>query len=307
MLVEAPKVRAQGIFNFYGINKFTGHVRHLNSIAPNVLSTLGLNSWAQVQNWLLYNQVGTAGTPLPSAADNALQQWVASSDNIQESLTFCETSAPYFATKQLRWRYDAGTTAGNLAETSASLGLLSSDQAISRGLIVNPQTGVPTTVSPLPDEILDVTYQMRYYPPTGDQTGSVTLDGNSYNYIIRAANVTSPSSWAQYIGQEVGAVAGTDKWVAYSGDISADITGQPSGTTAQCDNSNQTEEAYSVGSFQRTCVCNTGPNGWNVVGGIKSLLMQTTLGQYQMSFDPVVPKTTGKLMGIGLTVGWGQH
>ena len=60
-----------------------------------------------------------------------------------------------------------------------------------------------TTITPLADEILDVVVEVRYYPPLTDTTGTVTLNGIDYDYIIRAASITNVAGWGEFIGNKI--------------------------------------------------------------------------------------------------------
>ncbi len=310
IILNSPAVQIDGGWRLDAFNTVTGKSRLLRDYKKNLLLTNGLNNMALQPNWLLASQVGANGDT-PVALNTGMKSYVAGTTNQIDNTFTAESSPPYFGSRQITWRYAEGAAAANLQEIGAGWSALEGSTCVSRALIENPQTGDPVTVAPQPDELLDATYLMRYYPPLGDATGTVFFDGVEYNYIVRAANVTGATEWGSNIGQEVGSVSGAGNWVAYGddGDIGA-IEGQPTGTSAVADNNNQTEQSY-IGGFERVCIATVGPTGWVISGGIRCLLCQTTMGQYQIRFGSVVgdnpiPKTSSKIMGIGLTLNWEQ-
>ena len=172
--------------------------------------------------------------------------------------------------------------------------------------------GNPNTVTPLADELLDVTIQLRYYPPLVDVLGQVTVQGILYDTICRAASVTVSDYWGRQIGTAVGEhVVYTSWWAAYDGDIGPITTG-PSGTSAGIDaTSNVVNAPYSANSFQRDMSFNVGPGGWNPPSalGIRSVFLVTTAGAYQIQFNAVsdgsrIPKHGGRTMNGLFRVGW---
>ena len=323
--ITLPPVGMQGRWRIYGTNKFNGHRRLLGK-QDNILLNSGLtNLGYQTGGFLTHCQVGT-GQGEATAGETGLKNWVNGTDNILSGgVTIGSGSTPNeeHGLKQITWRFTEGEVSGQgaLSEIGAGWAVGPGANVVSLAQIIDPITGNPTTVSPLPDELLDAQYEMRYYAPVGDSVGQVTLDGVDYDYIVRAANAASSTAWGNYIGQEPGAVAGQSLWVAYGAD--GDIgtrTGAPTGTPDQADNSNQSEETY-LGTRERVCLADVGPTGWVVPQGIRTLLCQTTMGQYQIRFgvatqagqplpiDDPIPKTSGnpQLMGIGLRIAWAQY
>ena len=314
--ITLPPVWMQGRWRIYGTNKFNGHRRLLGK-QDNVLLNSGLtNLGYQTGGFLTHVQVGT-GQGEAIATETGLKNWVAGTDNIIDTTIGSGSVAnEEHGLKQITWRFLEGEASeqGALSEIGAGWAVGPGSNVVSLAQIIDPITENPTTVSPLPDELLDAQYEMRYYAPAGDSVGQVTLNTVVYDYIVRAANAASSTAWGSYIGQEPGAVAGSSRWVAYGAD--GDIgtrTGAPTGTLDQADNSNQSEEAY-LGTDERVCLADVGPTGWVVTQGIRSLLCQTTMGQYQIRFgatngDAGIPKTSGnpQLMGIGLRIAWAQY
>ena len=306
----------KGFIRMRTINKFSGKCRIDTGWFPNTILTSGRNVMADHSLWMTFCQVGTNGT-FPVAlidrqAETSLGNWVAGTNNdIDESYGQSGT-APYYGWKRRTFRFLAGTVAYNLQEAGVGWadGSAPGNSLISRAPILDPVLGTPTTVTPLIDEMLDVMYELRYYPPLIDITvPQITLDGIVYNTITRAANVTG-SRWSAYIGDKMGVKAGTD-WTAYDGDLGT-IVQAPSGATAGSAGSNQTNGSYVQNSYSILMQCSTGTGGWNLGLGIRSLIVHTSAGDYQTQFNAVgtdnrIPKTTNYTMNMYWTLSWSEY
>lgn len=289
------------------VHEFKGSRRQLTGWMPNQILDEGRNIMASSSNWAGSGskcQVGTNNTT-PSVSDTQLLGYVAGTSVIQAHSSGAQSSTPYYGWDLTTYRFGLGDAAGNLSEAGVGWNTADGPFLISRALIVDG-TGTPTTVTVLGDEFLDVTYELRYYPPLVDVLGTVTLNGVQYDTITRAAAVTS---W----GQDVGAILGqkslfnTD-WQAYDGDLGT-IIQAPSGTSAACDNDDQFNLAYSNNSYQIDMQCSTGPTGWNLGSGIRSIRIKTNAGDFQTQFNATsggarVPKDTNFTMELVWRLSW---
>ena len=246
-------------------------------------------------------QVGTNST-LPTEDHTQLLGYVAGTAVIYDHDSGAQGSAPYFGWDLTTYRFGAGEATGVLREAGVGWDEAEGAFLVSRSLIVD-DLGDPTDATVLADEYLDLKYQFQYHPPPLDSTGTIELDGVTYDYIARAALVTS---WGWAIGQAIGQVSDTTSdWRAFDGDL-GDITTGPDGLSAPCDNANQYNLGYSNNSYQIDMVCDCGPgtgvgNAWNLALGMRSLQFKTTTGYYQIQFNAQgtgarIPKTVDKRM-----------
>ena len=276
---------------------------------PNKLLDSGRNRMGTNSDWLNCVQVGTNNTT-PQATDTGLLGYIAGSSSIQETITGAEASSPYFAWKRRRWRYGVGETAANLSEVGVGWSTANGAYLVSRALIVDGD-GNPTTVTPLADEILDVWYEFRYYPPETDVTGTVTLNGVDYNYTVRASEVTVTET-ADLIGTAIGEYSPGlvhQDWNAYDGTIGT-LTQAPNGLSAN-GTQDPTNSPYSNNSYQRRMSINCGTTGWNLAGGIRSIRIKTTAGRFQTQFGSVsgdnkIPKTDQFTMDMAWIISWSE-
>ena len=309
----------QGFLRLQCRNKFSGKITQDTGWFPNTILDAGRNVMATQVGWMDYCQIGTDGVfPLTLAqrqAETALGNHFAGTSTIVSGSTSNGQAgaAPYYGWKRKTWRFAAGTFNGgiNLSEAGIGWGTTGST-LISRAPILDPILQLPTTVTPLADELLDVTYELRYYPPLVDvDSPQVTLDGVAYNTLTRAASVTG-DRWSASIGSVIGQYSAyiTD-WTAYDGNIGTILTG-PNGVSAACDNANQYNSAYANNSYQMQVNCITGSTGWNLGSGIRSIRLRTTAGDYQTQFNAAIggatiPKTSAYTMTMAWTISWAEY
>jgi hypothetical protein len=260
----------------------------------NTLLYNGLNEMAQRGDWMDYCQVGT-GTTFPAALEDRRNETSLEAFHAGTSTIQSETG---------------GTVAANLSEVGVGWSAAGGSTLISRAQILDPSSGTPTTVTPLVDEMLEVTYELRYYAPTVDVTRSagVTLNGVDYDVTTRAAAVTG-SFWYNSIGSQMGYAGADTDWRCYDGNISA-VTSGPSGTSALFAGS-WANGAYSNNSYQMEISANCTSGGWNLGGGIRSIAWATTAGRYQTEFSATtggatIPKTSSYTMAMKFEISWAE-
>ncbi len=289
------------------VHEFKGSRRKLTGWMPNQILDAGRNIMATSSNWAGVGskcQVGTNSTT-PLATDTQLLGYVAGTATQQAHSSGAQSSSPYFGWDLMTYRFGVGAAEGILSEAGVGWSTADGPYLISRALIVDGG-GTPTSVTVLANEFLDVTYQLRYYPPLGDTLETVTLNGVSYDLISRASAVTS---WGGNIGQAIGQRSLTNSdWQAYDGDVGT-IVQAPSGVSAQCDNANQFNQSYSNNSYRIDMQCDTGSTGWNLGAGIRSIRIKTNAGDFQTQFNATsggarVPKDTNFTMELVWRLGW---
>jgi hypothetical protein len=299
--IEAFKADAKG-------EEIIGTRRVLADWFPNLITDGGLEQMANAANYLTWCQVGS-GSTAPNVLDTALVTRVAGTSTIQSTSGSAQSTEPYYTWRRNNYRFAEGAAAGNLAEVG--VGWASTGSLFSRALILDGD-GNPTTVTILSDEILDVTYEFRIYPRTTDVTGSVTFTGNiggTYDWTMRAANVTSASStqgWTitTQAGDSMGGAGSAAGTLSYSGTAGA-ITGQPSGTTSQ--STSHTVQAYSAGSLERRFSIVFDLDRGNLTGGLRSVRVKAGVGTFQVQFDPAIPKTLNDRLTLVYYHSWGRR
>lgn len=273
---------------------------------PNLILDQGLNYMATLASYVNACQVGT-GTTTPASGQTALASYLAGTTATAGSTVTTSASSPYYVALTRTFRFSEGAVVGNIAEVGIGTLAASGTNLFSRSLIKDG-SGNPTTITILADESLDVIYQLRYYAPLTDVTGTIVATGNiggTYDYTLRAANVTSVASAnAWNLPASQGDSGTTSGYRAYTGTIGA-ITSGPSGTTG--DMSSPTAAAYTNGTFYRDRVVTASAAQANLAGGIRSMLLKLGIGAYQIQFDPAIPKTATDVVQLTLRLSWGRR
>lgn len=286
-----------------------GRVRWDSGFFNNKILTAGRNAMGTQTTWLTNCHLGT-GSTAPTTSDTQLEVFVVNSSSVQSNTDSAQASPPYFGWRRKVFRFAVGAGHGgqNLSEVGIGWGS-SGATLVSRALIIDPNTGAPTTVTPLSDELVDVTYEIRYYPQLNDVLNTVTLDGVVYDTTTRAALVNG-TAWSDRIGNDITySTTATTVWKAYDGNIGTVIQ-LPSGNSANLDDAgNVYAVAYSNNSYQRKVGTTCGSSGWNLGAGIRSLVCPTEAGYFQTQFAAqggggTIPKTTNQTMQMEWTVSW---
>ena len=292
--LSAFKVDADG-------NERAGTRREVAGPFRNLITNGGLDRMGTADDWMGYCQVGS-GNSTPVVTNSALVARVAgSSVNAGESRA-AQPSAPYYYSVTRTFRFAVGVATGNLAEVG--VGWAATGSLFSRALILDT-AGDPTTITVLADEVLDVTYQFRCYPPLTDTGGTVTLAGASYAWTGRASKVATYSSDEGWSGPEAATVKGGNGSIqsSFDGTIGT-ITGKPSGTgQAGVTASNL---AYSAGSFSREGTLTFELTQGNFAGGLGAILYRQGMGCYQIGFTPKIPKDGTKVLALTVRTTWAR-
>jgi len=193
----------------------TGRLVRDTGDMPNLITNYGL-SRINLTTWnndnARYCQVGTGNTA-PQVTDTSLASYLATSDLRPYGTPHATGNSrangiltrPYYWYARSTWRFNPGEATGNIQELG--VGPSTSGNLVSRCLTVN-ESGVPTTVTVLADEYLEVTWTFYFYlweddgsGDPGDVSGTITLDGNSYDWLLRLNEPqTNTSSYAGWSG-----------------------------------------------------------------------------------------------------------
>lgn len=293
------EVGFQGLYNFV-VRNADGSIKRDYGWQPNLILDSGLNmiGGSGPGNTC---RVGS-GSNAPLVTNTALQNPVAMTTQIQANDVGYAEAAPYYGWIRKRFRFPNGAAAGNLSEvgigTSAVEGTL-----FSRALILDG-SGNPTTITVLGDETLDVTYELRLYPPTADATFNLTLAGVVHACRMRPASVNTNLWSPQYL-------------LDYGTQIAAYIVARTGGIGSQLEAANgdyiaQTSSPpldYSNNSRKRQWKFDMDLNEFNNALGIGSVEMSgqyQTFGQWQCSFTPPIPKDATKKLSLTFEISWNR-
>src|SRR5690606_16896989 len=159
----------------------------------NLILDQGLNQIGGSFNGSTLNNafVGT-GNAAPNVGDTQLQSLLATSNSILSVSASTSAVSPYGASKTWVFRFNAGVAAGNLAE----VGVGNAATLLFSRALIQDDLGNPTTFPVAGDEVLDVTYQLTYFPPLDDVLGTIEITGSgNHDFIWRASQVGNASGW----------------------------------------------------------------------------------------------------------------
>lgn len=291
-----------------------GRVRVDTGFFPNLITDVGLNLIGSSQSWVESVVVGT-GNATPTNSDTSLAAQVGSTSNRLSRVGASNQTADRYCYGRAVFRFSAGSAEGNLAE----VGVYSSTALFSRALILDGE-GVPTTLTILEDEALDVTYEVRNYPPLDDVVTTMDIGETTHDITIRVAEVDS--MWDLLgggLGAPIGWMAGRATFASCSLYPSTStlgaVTGSPSGTPSN--NDGGSDSAYVPNSNARDFSYTFGLTAGNVSGGAAAILVplgsQPTSGEaqigmaYQISVDPVIPKNSGNNLALNFRHAWARR
>lgn len=275
----------------------------------NLITNLGLNRMGAINNrteCCVSAQVGS-GSAAPAFTDTQLAAFVA----VQSTTTSASTSGwnpAGFHWRRFTWQFGQGAAAGNLSEVGVGTGS-GAGSLWSRALILDTN-GQPTTITILPTEFLTIVYELRNYPPTGDVTQTVTIDGVSRTITCRAArresnpevyrnNIPAINFFSDLASEYNG-------HTLYSGAIGAE-TDLPGGNAVSATVGQRTWSAYVADSYHRDCTTTYAINQGNVTGGvINSIVFAYGGGQTQMGIVPGIAKNNTQSFNITTRVSWGR-
>lgn len=271
----------------------------------NDLTTIGLNRIGTATDPMPYGYVGT-GTNAPQASDTSMGVFKVRNDSAVES-NLSPTAPMWYDTLVLTYTFNAGTISGNITEVGVGWTVDSSSGLWSRQLILDGN-GLPVTMTVLPNEILELVYALRYYPPgLEDFTGSFVLNGVTYNYLARLGNAgaTRVVRYGYAGGPGIAQVYAAG---ATLGAITSTITGTgvPPPTVTHGTYVNNSLKATALSSFSLAQGNHaSGIQAFAIIldtGGLKFFRSQT-----QMLLDKPIPKTNLNTMSITMETSWGKY
>lgn len=246
--------------------------------------------------------VGAGNTP-PENDDQTLESFVAGVGGTHSSTHIVDAEAR-FNRYIVVFRFPVGAAAGNLSEVGISLGTSNtagspSAQLATRALITD-EGGNPVTISPQPDEILDVVWEYTKYAPADDVTGSFQqeIDGAmvDFEYIVRPSTTSSSSDgWGNLHRSQLGVATGGSnrgRSGAHPGALGG-VFGSPTPLNSiQASTSYEQLGSYVDGTFYRDSRLFFGLDRGNV--DIRVLNFNNSICAWQMQIDPVVQKVPNK-------------
>lgn len=271
---------------------------------PNIITNRGLNGFGNpASHWggIYYCSVGT-GTTTPATSQDSLVAFGASTytTHAANGQRGVASSSPYYGYRLWGYEFPAGTAVGTWTEIGLGL-LQDGKQLFTRALVTDPG-GTATSITVLPGEILQVTYELRQYAPTSDVTSTQTIGGVSYTLRVRASAVTDVSTWGN---PDVPATAGGGYGAvveAWDGTIAANTASSPNGQylgVVALDSGTYTLNQYYL---DRPFVFGLTDG----VGSISCLRVLAARGGFQIGITPAMTKTAAQTLTGSVRFTWAR-
>ena len=247
--------------------------------------------------------VGTGNTA-PSNSDTTLASPIASvgaTDGADGSGTQTYVAGPPAYWQMVRtYQFGTGVAAGNIAELGIYCSQVGTGTLFCREL-VRDGSGNPTTITVLSDEILIITYTLRFYLDTSDYAGTINIGGTDYSYTRRLMDIDTIPTIQRALRQNSDSNAVTCR--AYNGSLGT-VTGSPSGSSNYVYMSLST---YASGTRSLVVSGTFDVNSANWSPGITALSVQAAFHKYQFGFATPIPKVTGQQLTVRFTLSWDRY
>lgn len=214
-------------------------------------------------------------------------------------------TAPYYLSYFTTYRVAVGVATGNINQVAVGWGVHASNGTYA-GLFslarVKDSGGNPITITKLSDEVLDVKYTLRVYAPS-DATGTVTIGGQTYNYIVRPAQF---NGWAIHTVFDSSWFSTIPDPYSTASDINTVFNTPLGGVSA----GTKSLGSYANGTYTRVINLSFDLNDGNV-GGTRSIYFSTGFSNWQCQFNNAVdgtpvPKDATKTWTQPFQITWGR-
>ena len=271
---------------------------------PNLITDAGLLRYGYSTDFIKYCNIGSSSTT-PTVSDTTLINRLYYSESALSENTGANNTDPNarYVYRRRTIRFNPQGVPYTIAEVG--FGWNTTGSVFNRALIVDGG-GSPTTISVLDNEYIDITYELRLYPPTTDSTGTLTPTGKDVvprNWTARAAGDFGNISY-NGVAWSVNGGAFLQDITAYGGTIGplfsipTALINYANGVRSSTINPVIPEITYSR-KFSLT-------EGNNALG-IKSLLATGVGYYYQIGFDAPFMKTNTDEITFTFKISWGRR
>lgn len=289
--------QVQGVFKLSKGNLNTNEEQHLttfnNLILDNGLNLLFIESWTLTP---LYRCSIGAGTSEPAVTDTSLT-------NHKFTVNYNSQGSDGNVSGIYRWTTMKYRFNPNVAGTYTEIGIGAASNNLFSKSLIKDSNGNPIAITLLPDEYLDVTYELRFYINTTESTiTNFNLGKSVHTLNTKAAYINS----TEPLNSTVSNICNGTNFMLFSGPVSASNTGGPSGYGSS--SSSITYFPYVNNSFERSYRAvfnlNNNVNNWP----IKSAFLNCgSFGLFQTEIIPDIIKTSSEILTIDYKISLGRY
>lgn len=284
----ATSIRVETVFKLRVSDK-DGNITYESPEFKNIVLNQGLERLG-VSGVEAYCRVGS-GSSTPAAEQAQLDQQVASTSQITERNNGVNVARGYNYISR-KYRFETGVAAGNLTEVGVGWG--ASGATLYNRAMIRDTSNMPTTVTVLADEVLDIFVELRSYVPLTTSRVSANISGVDYEIYFKPLVTSKSNAFSSaYVCNSA---------TGYSGIIQESNT-YPSGSS---DNFGITNSNYVPGSLEKTFSVYWGLNSGNAAP-LQTVVIETPYSTYQAQFSPTIPKTAETVLKLSFKIGWGRY
>jgi hypothetical protein len=282
--LEGLNLRVAGRYRATLTDSVTGEVRYEGEWFDNLVTDIGLERMG-TGAFLTRCHIGS-GTSAPAVSDTGLQSPLGESSTVTSDTTGTAASAPHYGWRRKTFRFTAGVGTGTVSEVSIGWAT-GNASAFSRALLPSPITKLST-------DILDITYELRSLAPAADASFNCVIASVAHACASRAAVVNSISAWTP----DDQAVT-PESALCYSGALGG-VTAFPGGTEVAA--TSFSALPYVANSKQRRIQLDWNTDVANFAEGVRSIYVRTSIGTFQCEFTPPINKVGPPQRSLRLTV-----
>jgi hypothetical protein len=206
------------------------------------------------------------------------------------------------------YQFGTGVAAGNLTEVGAYPGGASyAADLFSRALILD-DSGNPTAITVLSDEILTVTWELRFYLDTTDHAFSFNLNGSPITGTYRLWQASNQRANAAAINTQGGTTT------LYTGDIVTVLAGTPTGQVGLISPNfgGPMTVIQFVNDLSNSGTCYYDIKGTFGTGNGTGTIASFTYSQHMWAYQfgnlsaPII-KTAGQQLQVNFRASWGRY
>jgi hypothetical protein len=202
--------------------------------------------------------------------------------------------------------FAVGAVVGNVTEVAITQAATGTGTAFARALIVDG-SGNPIAVTVLADEQLEVTYELKHYPPLTDAIATVAVGPNTHETTTRAlsANDTAwmfPNPFGTNQAYVNEGNTNNARW--YNGGLSAITATTPLGSVAKTISGLGTS-TYVNGSYSRDLSASSNPaNG--AASNCRTIVIRSSCSSFQVEYNPPLSKTADQTLVTWTRFSWAR-
>lgn len=259
-------------------------------------------------------QIGSGNTA-PSESQTSLVAFIGEKNKTSTTYSYDYTPSnlDYRVSETNKYVF-TGLSNKNITELGLKRNNSGESQLATRALIKD-SAGNPTTITILTGEVLEIYYTLTQVFSKADTTYRISVldkNGNAelYDATVRLGLAGFANGYKNVVGLSL-AFKQTNIYLYNTGlsEINASESGYIEYATG---NANTDIAAYTANTFKRIVNIKVGLSAGNLTGGIRKVLLSTTMGTYQIEFTKVsdgtaLAKTNQKVLTIPVEFSWGRY